>query len=114
MLLLGYHAAYYTLCDCGNRQFQANKKDPAASPRTESLLVEHLEKSSPLIIEEIRRWRDLIWDDYLEHKYRTERPTDTLVPSGYVPHTPELTVSGKTGSSGPQSPYDLDNKGFGS
>lgn len=31
-------------------------------------LVEHLEKSSPLIVEEMHRWRDLLWDNYLDHK----------------------------------------------
>jgi hypothetical protein len=45
----------------------ANKKDLSGGDK--SLMVEHLEKSSPLIIEEVRRWRDLIWDEYLDYKY---------------------------------------------
>jgi len=39
-------------------------------------MVEHLEKSSPLIIEEVRRWRDLLGDDYLDHKHREKRPLE--------------------------------------
>jgi hypothetical protein len=35
--------------------------------------VEHLEKSSPLIFEEIRRWRYLLWDDYIEFKREKEQ-----------------------------------------
>jgi len=31
-------------------------------------LMEHLEKSTPLIIEEMHRWREIIWDDYLERR----------------------------------------------
>jgi hypothetical protein len=46
------------------------------------LLVEHLENSSPLIIEEIHRWRDLLWDDYLDYKYREKRSTDVDSPLG--------------------------------
>jgi hypothetical protein len=36
-------------------------------------MVEHLEKSSPLLIAEIERWHDIIGDDYLHHKYQSER-----------------------------------------
>ncbi|MEX0749139.1 MAG: hypothetical protein WD467_01355 [Candidatus Saccharimonadales bacterium] len=36
-------------------------------------LVEHLEKSSPLIIDEVHRWRDLLWNDY---KYKQKRSTE--------------------------------------
>ena len=32
-------------------------------------LVEQLEKSSPLILEEMQRWQDLLWDDYLFYKH---------------------------------------------
>jgi hypothetical protein len=46
------------------------------------LMVEHLENSSPLIIEEVRRWRDLLWDDYLDYKYREKRSTDVHNPLG--------------------------------
>ena len=30
-------------------------------------LEEHLENSSPLIIEEIARWSDILWEDYLDY-----------------------------------------------
>ncbi len=40
------------------------------------ILVEHLEKSSPLIIGEVARWWDLLWDGYLDYKYRENRSTD--------------------------------------
>jgi hypothetical protein len=46
------------------------------------LMAEHLENSSPLIIEEVRRWRDLLWDDYLDYKYREKRATDVDNPLG--------------------------------
>ncbi len=45
-------------------------------------MVEHLENSSPLIVKEIRRWCDLLWDDYLDYKYREKRATDTHNPLG--------------------------------
>lgn len=45
-------------------------------------MVEHLENSSPLIIEEVRRWRDLLWDDYLDYKYREKRSSDVDSPLG--------------------------------
>jgi len=35
-------------------------------------LVDKVENSSPLIIEEAHRWRDLLWDDYLNYKYGKE------------------------------------------
>ncbi len=44
--------------------------------------MERLEKSSPLIIEEVRRWRDLHWDDYLDYKYHEKRSTDVDNPLG--------------------------------
>lgn len=56
------------------------KKDPEGSNFDN--MVEHLENSSPLIIEEIRRWRDLLWDDYLDHKYREKHSTDVHNPLG--------------------------------
>jgi hypothetical protein len=31
-------------------------------------MVEHLEKSSPLIVDEIARWHDLLWEDYLYYE----------------------------------------------
>jgi hypothetical protein len=59
---------------------QSKKKDPS---KDESLfLVEHLEKSSPLIIEEVHRWRDLLWDEYLDYRYCKNRSTDAYSPSG--------------------------------
>jgi hypothetical protein len=45
-------------------------------------MVEHLEKSSPLIVEEIHRWRDLLWDDYLDYKYREKGSSDVDNPLG--------------------------------
>ena len=33
-------------------------------------MVEHLENSSTLIVDEIHRWHDLLWDDYMNYKYR--------------------------------------------
>ncbi|MBP9852853.1 hypothetical protein KBC77_02575 [Candidatus Saccharibacteria bacterium] len=54
-------------------------KSPTLSGKTFSL-VEHLEKSSPLIIEEVRRWRDLLWDDYLDYKYREKRTSEVHNP----------------------------------
>jgi len=44
-----------------------NKK--ALENNSNAFMVEHLEKSSPLIVEEIARWHDLLWDDYLYHKH---------------------------------------------
>jgi hypothetical protein len=46
------------------------------------ILVEHLENSSPLIIEEVRRWRDLLWDDYLDYKYHEKHSSDVDSPLG--------------------------------
>jgi len=34
-------------------------------------MVKHLEKSLPLIAEEMARWKGLIWEDYLD--YQTEQ-----------------------------------------
>jgi hypothetical protein len=31
-------------------------------------MVELLEKSSPLIVDEVRRWRYLLLDEYIEHQ----------------------------------------------
>jgi hypothetical protein len=42
-------------------------------------LVERLEKSSPLIFEEIERWRYLLWDDWVEYQ-REERRKRFVVP----------------------------------
>jgi hypothetical protein len=39
-------------------------------------LVEHLEKSSPLIVKKVHCWRDLLWDDYLDYKYSENHRTD--------------------------------------
>ena len=101
---------YILVSLCVNPKSHRHKKTPAIA---DAFLVEHLEKSSPLIVEEIRRWRDLIWDDYLEHKYRSKRPSDTAYPSGYTPHTPELAISGKAGGSRFQSPRDLESNALG-
>jgi DNA invertase Pin-like site-specific DNA recombinase len=50
---------------------QPNKKDLRFDRK--SLMVEHLEKSSPLVIAEIERWNDIIGDDYLHYKFWLER-----------------------------------------
>jgi hypothetical protein len=36
-------------------------------------MVEHLENNAPLIFDEIKRWRYLLWDDYLEYSYEQRR-----------------------------------------
>lgn len=55
-----------------------NKK--ALSNVDNAHLVEHLEKSTPLIFEEIRRWRYLLWDDYIEYKHEQEQRKKLVVP----------------------------------
>lgn len=44
-------------------------------------MVEHLEKSSPLVVEEVRRLNDLIWYDYLSEKYSKDRAYEVDTPS---------------------------------
>ncbi len=48
-------------------------------------MVEHLEKSSTLIVEEVCRWRDLLWDDYLDYKYKKEHTSEVHNPEGKPP-----------------------------
>ncbi len=55
-----------------------NKK--ALSKVDNALLVEHLEKSSPLIFAEIERWRYLLWDEYIEYKREQERLEKLPIP----------------------------------
>jgi hypothetical protein len=43
-------------------------------------MVEHLEKSSPLLFEEIRRWRYLLGDDYIDYKRQAESREKVEVP----------------------------------
>jgi hypothetical protein len=43
-------------------------------------MVEHLEKSSPLLFEEIKRWRNYIWEDYLEYKSEETRKQELSTP----------------------------------
>ena len=43
-------------------------------------LVEHFEKSSPFIIEELHRWRDLLWDDYQDYEQEKKRRKKVGVP----------------------------------
>lgn len=45
-------------------------------------MVEHLEKSSPLIVEEVHRRRDLLWYEYLDYEYSEKRSADVDVPLG--------------------------------
>lgn len=54
-----------------------NKKAPAFA---DAFLVEHLEKSSPLIVEEVRRWRELLWDDWINYKRGKERNKMLAIP----------------------------------
>jgi hypothetical protein len=56
----------------------AQTKKPHANG--EDLLVEHLEKSSPLIFEEIKRWRYLLRDEYIEFKRAKERRKKLVAP----------------------------------
>jgi len=42
-------------------------------------MVEHLQKSSPLIFDEIRRWRYLLWDDYIDYTFRREQSQEIVV-----------------------------------
>jgi len=55
-----------------------NKK--ALENASNALLVEHLENNAPLIFDEIRRWRYLLWDDYIEYKREQERSEKLLIP----------------------------------
>jgi hypothetical protein len=45
----------------------------------DAFLVEHLEKSSPIIVDEIHRWRYLLWGDYIEYKREEEQQKKLLV-----------------------------------
>ena len=47
-------------------------------------MEEHLENSSTLIVDEIHRWHDLLFDDYLNYKYRKNRSSDVDNPWGYT------------------------------
>jgi hypothetical protein len=42
--------------------------------------VEHLEKSSPFIVAEITRWRNLLWEDYLDYQNEQKRRKKVIVP----------------------------------
>jgi hypothetical protein len=44
------------------------------------LMVEHPENSSPLIVEEIRRWRYLLWDDWVEYQREEEQRKKLHIP----------------------------------
>jgi hypothetical protein len=50
-----------------------------------ALLVEHLKNNSHLIFDEIRRWRNLLWDDYLDYKYRQNAHRMNIVPWVFNP-----------------------------
>jgi hypothetical protein len=39
-----------------------------------------VEKSSPLIFEAIRRWRYLLWDDYVDYKSEKQGRKKLLIP----------------------------------
>jgi hypothetical protein len=55
-----------------------NEKD--LSEASFSHLVEHLEKSSSLIFDELARWRILIWEDYLGYQTEQKRRKKIVVP----------------------------------
>lgn len=40
------------------------------------LIVEHLEKSSPLIVDEVHRWRNIVWEDYVGYQAKRKRKMD--------------------------------------
>jgi hypothetical protein len=42
-------------------------------------MVEHLENSSPLIVEEVRHWRDLLWDDWLDYQQKEKRSKEVSI-----------------------------------
>ena len=44
------------------------------------LMVEHFENNSHLIFEEIRRWRYLLWDEWIEYKQEVEYQKKRLCP----------------------------------
>jgi hypothetical protein len=52
------------------------KSDPKVAQNDD--MVEHLQKSSPLLLAELDRWEEIIGDDYLHYKYETERDKDRL------------------------------------
>ena len=60
--------AKFTLSGSPLQQLQTKEKTPSCDEVFS--LVEHLEKSSPLIIEEMHRWHDLLWEDYEEYKFQ--------------------------------------------
>jgi hypothetical protein len=47
--------------------------------------VEHFENNSPLLFEEIKRWRYLLWEDYTEFKREEERRKKLVVPKDMHP-----------------------------
>lgn len=61
----------------------SNKK--ALSNSDNAHLEEHIEKSSPLIVEEIARWRDLLWEDYFDYQREKTRLKKLKVPSDIRP-----------------------------
>ena len=44
------------------------------------LMVEHLEKSSPLIFAKLDRWRYLLWDEWVEWQREETRRKKLVVP----------------------------------
>jgi hypothetical protein len=49
------------------------------------LMVEHLENNSHLIFEEIRRWRYLLWDEWIEYKSEVEYQKRRVSPKSIHP-----------------------------
>ncbi len=71
--LLPHQARLYQ--DVASRSYRKNP----ISHRVFSL-VEHLEDSSPLIVEEMHRWRDLLWGDWLDHQQEGKRRKELSIP----------------------------------
>jgi len=59
-----------------------NKKTYRNKSLSINNMVKHLEKSLPLIAEEMARWKGLIWEDYLDYQTEQKRRKKSLVPWG--------------------------------
>ena len=67
-------------------------------------MEEHLEKSSPLIIKEVHRWRDLLWDDYIDYKHQ-QKPSNVKSSYDSMPGKASALIAG-TGDSGESSAHE--------
>lgn len=69
----------------GAAPYQPSTKEKAPSCDETLSLVEHLKNNAPLIVVEIRRWRYLLWDDYLDYKYQQKRQSEVHTPCNIHP-----------------------------